>query len=136
MSYASAADERDENLHRKIAMHIDYLADAYHEWAQAEVRDAITELQIQLQLEHAAPLKVELTDALERTTHLNTNELDRLRQQMKERERLVRDGEFQNFRDGREHLEEVIARYEAATQELLRIRSLAMALALGTDPVD
>lgn len=136
MSYASAADERDENLHRKIAMHVDYLADAYHEWAQAEVRDAIAELQIQLQLEHADPLKRELNDALDRATHLNAKELDRLRQQMKERERLVRDGEFQNFRDGREHLEEVIARYESISQELLRVRSLAIALALGTNPVD
>lgn len=132
MSYESAAQERDENLHRKIAMHLDELASAYLEWGQEEVRDAITELQIQLELEHGEPLRQQMADALDRAKQLNAAELDRLRQQMKERMRPVLDGDFQSFRDAREHLDEVVAKYDAISEELLRIRSIAVALSIGT----
>jgi hypothetical protein len=134
MSYESDAQERDENLHRKIAMHLDELGQAYHGWAQEEVRDAITELKFQLPLEHPEPLRLELTDALARAKQLNETELDRLRNQMRDRLHPVLDGDFQSFRDARENLDEVIARYDAISVELLRIRSIAVALAIATEP--
>jgi hypothetical protein len=136
MSYASASEERDETLLHKIAMHLEELVGAYLGWAQEEVRDAITELQIQLQLEHPAALTDELRDSLDRVSQLNATEIDRLRKQVRERMRAVGDGDFQTFRDAREHLDEVVVRCEAISAELLRIRSVLVALAEGTQPED
>jgi hypothetical protein len=136
MTYEGAADERDENLFRKIAMHQDELGAAYHEWCQEEVRDAITELQIQDALEHKEPIRSQIKDALARATQLNFEELDRLRKQLRERKNAVYDQEFDNFRDAREDLADIVGRYEQITGELLRIRSLASALAIGTTPGD